>query len=85
MFTRSGWVFLGWADSTNAIMATYTDGQSVMNLVTAGTKNLYAVWFPPGVQLWKNGPYWAIFNLGAFTPEEYGYYFGGAIPLVTSA
>ena len=28
-----------------------------------------------GVQLWKNGPYWAECNVGATTPEEYGYYF----------
>ncbi len=28
-----------------------------------------------GVQLWENGPYWAECNVGATTPEEYGYYF----------
>ncbi|MBQ7188831.1 MAG: hypothetical protein IJR99_05380 [Kiritimatiellae bacterium] len=28
-----------------------------------------------GVQLWENGPYWAECNVGAATPEEYGYYF----------
>ena len=28
-----------------------------------------------GVQLWKNGPYWATRNVGASKPEEYGYYF----------
>ncbi len=28
-----------------------------------------------GVQLWKNGPYWAECNVGATKPEEYGYYF----------
>ena len=28
-----------------------------------------------GVQLWEKGPYWAECNVGAFTPEEYGYYF----------
>ena len=27
------------------------------------------------VQLWENGPYWATTNIGAETPEEYGYYF----------
>ena len=27
------------------------------------------------VQLWKGGPYWATTNIGASTPEEYGYYF----------
>ena len=28
-----------------------------------------------GVQLWEGGPYWAECNVGAITPEEYGYYF----------
>ncbi len=28
-----------------------------------------------GVQLWKNGPYWADRNIGAETPWDYGYYF----------
>ena len=30
---------------------------------------------PGGVQLWENGPYWAECNVGASTPEEFGYYF----------
>ncbi len=29
-----------------------------------------------GVQLWRGGPYWAEYNVGASKPEEYGYYFG---------
>ena len=28
-----------------------------------------------GVQLWKNGPYWAECNVGATMPEECGFYF----------
>ncbi|MBR1589388.1 MAG: hypothetical protein IJ658_13830, partial [Kiritimatiellae bacterium] len=28
-----------------------------------------------GVQLWKDGPYWAECNVGAAKPEEYGCYF----------
>ena len=28
-----------------------------------------------GVQLWKNGPYWAETNIGAENPWDYGYYF----------
>ena len=28
-----------------------------------------------GVQLWKDGPYWAECNVGANSPEEFGYYF----------
>ena len=74
-FTRNGWNFLGWAESASATTAKYTNGQTVKNLATAGTKNLYAVWDPQGVQLWANGPYWAKNNLGATTPQGTGYYF----------
>ena len=28
-----------------------------------------------GVQLWEGGPYWAECNVGASSPEDYGYYF----------
>ncbi|MBR6733013.1 MAG: InlB B-repeat-containing protein [Kiritimatiellae bacterium] len=74
-FTRNGWNFLGWAESADATTAKYTNGQSVKNLATAGTKNLYAVWERSRVQLWANGPYWAACNIGAEKPEDYGYYF----------
>ena len=74
-FTRNGWTFLGWAESASATTAKYTNGQTVKNLATAGTKNLYAVWDPQGVQLWEGGPYWAKNNLGATTPQGTGYYF----------
>ena len=74
-FTRNGWTFLGWADSASATTAKYTNGQSVKNLATSGTKNLYAVWEAQGVQLWEGGPYWAKNNLGATTPQGTGYYF----------
>ena len=30
---------------------------------------------PDAVQLWENGPYFATCNVGAKTPQEYGYYF----------
>ena len=74
-FTRNGWTFKGWAESASATTAKYTNGQSVKNLATSGTKNLYAVWDPQGVQLWEGGPYWAKNNLGATKPEGTGYYF----------
>ena len=74
-FTRSNWQFLGWAESAGATTAKYTDKQSVKNLVASGTKNLYAVWKPFGVQLWANGPYWAECNVGASSPEECGCYY----------
>ena len=74
-FTRNGWTFLGWAESADATTAKYTNGQSVKNLAASGTKNLYAVWDPQGVQLWEGGPYWAKNNLGATTPQGTGDYF----------
>ena len=80
-FTRSGWTFRGWAESADAIVPKYTDKQSVKNLLTAGTKILYAVWLHNGVQLWAGGPYWSYYNVGATTPEGSGYYFwwGGTV------
>ena len=74
-FTRNGWTFKGWAESASATTAKYTNGQSVKNLATSGTKNLYAVWECEGVQLWDGSPYWAKNNLGATTPQGAGYYF----------
>ena len=44
-FTRKGYNFLGWATSSNATTATYTDKQSVIGLTyTTSTVTLYAVW-----------------------------------------
>ena len=45
-FTRTGYRFLGWSDSSTATSATYTDQQSVTNLSTThgATVILYAVW-----------------------------------------
>ena len=76
-FTRNGWIFKGWAESATATTSKYSNGQSVKNLATSGTKNLYAVWEwgASKVQLWANGPYWAVNNIGAAKPEDYGYYF----------
>ena len=74
-FTRTDYAFLGWAETADATTVKYTDKQSVKNLMTAGTKNLYAVWRHQGVQLWAGGPYWAYSNIGATKPEETGYYF----------
>ena len=74
-FTRNGFTFKGWADTADATSAKYTNGQTVKNLAASGTKNLYAVWDPQGVQLWEGGPYWAKNNLGATTPQGTGYFF----------
>lgn len=43
-FTRKGYSFLGWSTNKNATTPTYTDGESVLNLTTANTIYLYAVW-----------------------------------------
>ena len=45
-FTRTGYTFKGWATSSGATTAAYTDKQSVNNLTSTanGTVNLYAVW-----------------------------------------
>ncbi|MBQ8256237.1 MAG: InlB B-repeat-containing protein [Alphaproteobacteria bacterium] len=47
-FTRTGYTFQGWATSSTATTATYSDEQSVENLSTTNgaTVNLYAVWKP---------------------------------------
>jgi len=47
-YTRDGYTFGGWAISSGAETATYTNGQSVTNLTTTanGTITLYAVWTP---------------------------------------
>ena len=74
-FTREDRLFLGWAESADATTVKYKDQQSVKNLVTSGTKNLYAVWSEECVQLWENGPYWAKCNVGATGPYGKGYFF----------
>ena len=74
-FTRQGWTFKGWSESADVATVKYADKQSVKNLITAGTKNLYAVWDPQSVQLWAGGPYWSAYNVGANSSEEFGYYF----------
>ncbi len=44
-FSRPGYVFLGWSTDSSATTPTYTDGQSVTNLTSAGGSiTLYAVW-----------------------------------------
>ena len=45
-FTRTGYIFVGWATSASATTSTYDDGQSVKDLTTTSgaTVTLYAVW-----------------------------------------
>lgn len=42
-YSLPGWTFQGWAETPGGGVS-YSDGQSVKNLVTIGTKPLYAVW-----------------------------------------
>ena len=78
-FTRTGYVFQGWATSASGGKV-YNDMQKVQDLTTTSgaVVNLYAVWkeiVRDKVQLWTGGPYWATTNIGAKKPEDYGYYF----------
>lgn len=45
-FTRHGWTFIGWSTDPSATIATYSDGQYVINMTTEAntTITLYAVW-----------------------------------------
>lgn len=43
-FTRTGYTFLGWAETKDATEATYTTGGSIALTKTEPTKTLYAVW-----------------------------------------
>ncbi len=43
-FSLTDCAFLGWSTNSTATTATYTNGQSVMNLVSSGTVTLYAIW-----------------------------------------
>ena len=77
-FTRTGYVFQDWATSANSGKV-YNDKQKVQDLTTTSgaVVNFYAVWGkdPNMVQLWNGGPFWAIKNVGADKPSDYGYYF----------
>lgn len=42
--TRSGYNFLGWADSSSATVAQYTGGNTINLAYSAPTKTIYAVW-----------------------------------------
>ena len=48
----------------------------------AGKVNIYTVDYNghEGIQLWEDGPYWATKNVGAESPEDYGWYFSWANP-----
>ena len=78
MFKRDGYMFGGWAISSNG-KKIYDDRHRILNLSknSGAIINLYATWIKDcdKVQLWEDGPYWATTNIGAEKPEDYGYYF----------
>ena len=43
-YEKTGYKFIGWNTESNGSGTTYTDGQSVSNIATSGTKILYAQW-----------------------------------------
>ncbi len=43
-FFRDGYLFFGWATKKGETIATYSNAQSVENLVTGGTVTMYAMW-----------------------------------------
>lgn len=64
--------FVGWF--TTAGGGTEIDADTIVS----GNITVYAHWATSssgGVQLWKDGPYWAECNVGATKPEDPGYYF----------
>ena len=46
LFSRTGYDFAGWALSADSSEKKYDDGAAVLNLATAGTFDLYALWTP---------------------------------------
>ena len=73
IFTRNGYTQMGWTTSDG--------GEKAYDIGSSYTANaaitLYPYWVANSgsVQLWENGPYWAMCNVGATKPEEYGYRF----------
>ena len=70
-FTRTNYSFQGWATSESGGVA-YSNGQTVNNLVTSGTFNLYAVWL--------GNPYQVRFNAngGSGTMSNQSFTYGTA-------
>ena len=83
-FKREGYAFAGWSTSPDGEVI-YENTEKIKNLISEASSeiHLYAVWKSffvyegehKGVQLWKDGPYWAETNIGAKNPEDFGYYF----------
>ena len=50
-FTRTGYTFNGWNTSYRGTGTAYSDGETVQNLATSGTKLLYAQWAPNSYEI----------------------------------
>ena len=91
--TRSGYNFLGWADSSDATVAQYTGGSSITLYRASPTKTIYAVWAeifnysleydansgidPPSTQTHSGTETSYTFTLYAGEPTRSGYTFLG--------
>lgn len=54
-FTKTGYTFYRWSRNADGSGTTYTNGQSVSNLATSGTVNVYAQWTPNNYTVIFNG------------------------------
>jgi len=54
-FTKTGYSFLGWSTSSDAVTPEYTDAQSVINITPYSFTILYAVWSANQYQITFNG------------------------------
>lgn len=43
-YTKTDNIFIGWADTASATIAQYADGADVRNIISEGSKTLYAIW-----------------------------------------
>ncbi len=75
--TRVGYTFVGWARTSSAQTARYTDQQSVMNLTDekGGVVTLYAVWSINSIEIFFN----ATANGGSVTPLTMSVNYGSSI------
>ena len=74
-FERQYHNFLGWSTDSSATTPTYTDGQSVTNLLTSGSMTLYAVWEKAGYTVYFDP------NGASNTMEEQVIGYGASIAL----
>jgi uncharacterized repeat protein (TIGR02543 family) len=65
---REGYIFAGWWTASRGGL------QVDASTIVTGNVTYYAHW-EDSIQLWDEGPYWAITNIGAKNPWDSGYHF----------